>query len=148
MFQSNSDKQKGPEEISAQSKSFLRFLCILTFIYCGLYAFSHTFLALSIDSLGQIIEIFEDEAMREVASLLAEANIWYFILSAILYASSVYGAYKMLKLSKIGFHIYAISQLLILIVSVYFLPETSSLLSLIVTVLFIYLFSRFLKYMH
>ncbi|MDD3738250.1 MAG: hypothetical protein PHP31_03040 [Lentimicrobiaceae bacterium] len=148
MFQLNSDKQKAPQELDAQNEVFLRFLCIITFIYCGLYTFSNTFLAITKDSLSQIMEIFEDETMHEIATLLIEANVWFFIFSAILYAVSIYGAYKMLKLNKIGFHFYAMSQLLLLIVSVYFLPETSSMLSFIVTILFIYFFSRFLKYMH
>ncbi|MDR2971854.1 MAG: hypothetical protein LBU83_08010 [Bacteroidales bacterium] len=99
---------------------FLTFLCVLTFIGSGLSLFTNLFspvlapIALefikgsSFESIPGILDVYEQ---------LIKVPAWQFFLVAFFCASSIIGAIFMLKMKKIGFHIYAISQLSILFIS-------------------------------
>lgn len=62
----------------------------------------------------------------------------YFLCSALLYAGSLCGVILMWKLRKSGFHLYTLSQLLLLVVKVFFLGrEQFSIGELMFTLLFV-----------
>ncbi len=72
----------------------------------------------------------------------------FFLLEFFFYAGSVLGAIFMWNLKKIGFHMYAASQIALIISAlIYQSREGFSLLDLILTVLFIILYASNLKYM-
>jgi ABC-type proline/glycine betaine transport system permease subunit len=93
---------------------FLTFLCVLTFIGSGFSLltylitpmFAQTFVDILRSSTAQIqpnvIEMYEQMAITP---------IWQFYMLALFCATSIMGAIYMLKMKKIGFHIYVISQL-------------------------------------
>jgi hypothetical protein len=126
---------------------FLTFLCILTFIGSGLSLLTNliapVFAPILVDALSQ-------SAFSEAAGVyeqMAETPIWQFCLLAFFNAASILGAVYMLKMKKIGFHIYVVSQLVQLcvgqfIIGGFFKPNF---FSLTMTVLFIGLYAIYYK---
>jgi len=79
---------------------------------------------------------------------LLSINASYFIFQAFLFALTIYGAYSMWNLNKVGFHIYTIAQILLLILPQAFLPELPfPTFELIISLIFITLYSKNLKYL-
>jgi len=72
----------------------------------------------------------------------------FFAFSALIYAASITGAVYMWKLKKIGFHVYTISQILLVIAPMYFfkLPGPG-LMDILLAGAFILLYSMNLKTM-
>lgn len=141
-----SEKAKRPE--------VLKVLCILTFVGSGLSGFSYAFLSLFQDAVFEIASSDQfgffrnDDEKNLVLSILSLPAIFN-ILHVILYASSVFGAYLMWNLRKIGFHFYAISQISLLIVYKAFIPSAPfPFFPLAVTVIFILLYFQNLKHMN
>lgn len=92
------------------------------------------------------------DAFMESLNITASINPTYYLFLFILYVGSLVGVLKMFKLDKIGFHIYSISQICILInASVFVYPLqavsafTSDLLSAILFILLYYLFFKRLE---
>jgi hypothetical protein len=129
---------------------FLTFLCVLTFIGSGLSMLSNLFLPMiapiiveglhnsSFASISGMIETYEQVLVTP---------IWQFYLLALFCATSILGAVYMLKTKRIGFHIYAISQLAQMgigqfIIGEYFKPNY---FGLFLTLLFIGLYTIYYK---
>lgn len=73
----------------------------------------------------------------------------FFLISFLLSAFSVLGAIFMWNLRRVGFHIYTPAQILTLALPlIYFSNEANPILNIMVTGLFVYLYSRNLKFMH
>ena len=89
------------------------------------------------------------DAFMESLNITASINPTYYLFLFILYVGSLVGVLKMFKLDKIGFHIYSISQICILInasVFVYPLQTVSAFTSdSLSTILFILLYYLFFK---
>ena len=86
-----------------------------------------------------------DEAMRQsvmdnLANQLA-VQPGYYLLIGVLFIGSLVGVLKMFKLQRLGFHVYSLSQLLILIAEVAFIyskqPENPFFNEFLTTVMFI-----------
>lgn len=81
--------------------------------------------------------------------LMMNINPLYYLFNLVLYIGSMVGVVKMFKLQRQGFHIYAISQFLILINSVVFIyskqPENSFFTEFLTTVMLILIYHLFLK---
>ena len=107
----------------------LSLFCVLSFINAVYQFIVGTMMFLSFNFLKKL---FSDE---EVLEQLEESNVGmgdfseaidalfapgrsYYIIMALLYAASFVGVYYMWKLLKKGFHIYSISQIVILITEV------------------------------
>ncbi len=129
-----------------QKPELLKILCILTFIGSGLSFISNTIMFLTIDLIreyyknGNFDFLSEDMDLSAIEILLS-ANSMYFMFQAILFALSIYGAYLMWNLKKVGFHFYTIAQILLLILPQVFLsgmpfPTFELLLSLIFVTLY------------
>ena len=130
-----------------KTPGFLTFLCILTFIGSGLSLltnlFAPMFASIPVDAIKQ-------SAFSEAAGAyeqMAETPIWQFYILAFLCACSIMGAVYMLKMKKIGFHIYVIAQLAQMCIGQfllggYFKPNY---FSIFMTILFIGLYAIYYK---
>ncbi|HEY9115309.1 MAG TPA: hypothetical protein VIN10_11475 [Bacteroidales bacterium] len=130
----------------------LKLLCILTFIGSGLSMLSNVALFSVID---QIREMFAEDPIYMVfgvemnMSIFLNVNPWFFMIQAVLYSLSFSGALQMWKLNKIGFHIYSVAQILLLIVPKIFIPDMPfPAIDLILTGSFIYFYYLNVKFMH
>lgn len=108
---------------------------------------------------GQFEDLWEsyfpslDPSMVETLSTNLSTQLsvspYYYLLLAVLYAGSLAGVLRMFKLQRIGFHIYSISQLLILIAEVAFiyskLPQNPFFNEFLMTVLFILIYHLYFK---
>lgn len=130
----------------------LKLLCILTFIGSGLSMLSNVAL---FSVIGQVREMFAEDPMYTVLgvemnmSIFLNVNSWFFMVQAILYSLSFSGALQMWKLNKVGFHIYSVAQILLLIVPKIFIADMPfPAMDLILTGSFIYFYYLNLKFMH
>ena len=91
---------------------FLTFLCVLTFIGSGMSLLTNL-VAPSFASM--LVEIVSSQpalaSTVEIYEQMAVTPMWQFYLLAFFCATSIMGAVYMLKMKKVGFHIYVISQL-------------------------------------
>jgi len=72
----------------------------------------------------------------------------YFLFQAILYVVSLAGVYFMWNLKKSGFHLYTVSQALVLILQqIYFPSLPFPFLPFLLTLTFVLLYFRNIKYM-
>lgn len=124
----------------------LSILCVLSFIGSGLAAVSSFFVYLFHDVVVNAFETgeFDDELLT--LDLFATISKEYFILNGLLMVVSFTGVWHMWNLRRSGFHLYALSQILVLIVSTIYLYNPvgiSPMFDMLVTTLFILLYLRF-----
>lgn len=121
-------------------------LCVLTFIGSGMGVFSFLILSLFYKSLSLYLN--ESTMTMPEMEVLLNAGIGFFVLSFVCYAVSLFGAIKMWQLKKIGFHLYTIAQLLLLLIPMIFIgKEIFSFVGLFFTLLFVGLYGINLKHM-
>ncbi len=131
----------------------LKILCILTFIGSGLSLVSNTIMFFTIDIIKAYFENGDFNFLAEnmdltALELLITVNPYYFLIQTLVFAASIYGAYLMWSLKKMGFHIYTISQLVLIILAQVFLPALPfPLFELMLSLIFITFYARNLKYM-
>jgi hypothetical protein len=140
-------------EEKIQRPKTLQILCILTFIGSGLSMLSYLIFAFALDVFKEVVQnnnfsfikSAEDQALIELIFNLPRI---YFVIHFIFYAASLIGAYLMWNLRKIGFHIYTIAQISLLIIYKIFVPSAPfPVFPLMVTVFFILLYFGNLKFM-
>ena len=144
------EEQNSPilPENKPRRPSLLTVLCILTFIGSGMNLFSSLVIANFHDVFVEIAQEFAKKFSIPGIDLLLEMSPLYFIVSGIFYAGSVTGAVFMMLLKKTGFHLYAISQILLVLTPMYFMHLSSpGIPELLFTGLFIFLYSMNLKFM-
>ncbi len=126
----------------------LTVLCILTFIGSGMNLFSSLIIAGFYDLFVEIATEFAEKFKIPGLEMLTEATPAFFLVSGVLYAGSLAGAILMMLMKKTGFHIYTISQILLVIAPMYFLHLPGpGIPELIFSGLFIFLYSRNLRFM-
>lgn len=126
----------------------LTVLCILTFIGSGMNLFSSLIFAGMYDTFLPVMLELAEKFELPGREMLAMTSPAFLMVNAFLYAGSIAGAVVMFKLQKTGFHIYTISQILLLISPMYFLKLPGpGIPELIFTGLFIFLYSTHLKQM-
>ncbi len=136
------------KEITEQKKrpQLLSILCILTFIGSGFGVIGFLMVAINFEATIEALKVLYAE-MPE-ANFMLEAPRDFFLVSFLLSAFSLIGAILMWNLRKIGFHIYASSQLIYLVVPlIYFGGETNPFFNIMLTALFVYLYARNLPFM-
>jgi hypothetical protein len=85
---------------------------------------------------------------KEAIEVFLNVRPAFFFFQALLFSFSVLGVYLMWKLNKTGFHMYAIAQILILIVQQVYLPSLPfPLIPFLLTLTFILLYYRNLSLM-
>ena len=124
------------ENPEPQRPSGLSVWCVLSFINAGWQFLGNiiSFLAYNVmQELGQSEEYYElvekyvpdtEQFENTMQAQLAVSRVSY-LLTALLFVASFYGVLQMWKLQKRGFHIYAISQILILIVTAIFVTSVT-----------------------
>ena len=135
-------------ETTAKRTNLLTVLCILTFIGSGMNMVSSLFIA-------GFYEYF-----TEVATLLAEKFNWpgigamlevkpsFFLISGLFYAGAIAGAVLMFRLRKVGFHVYTISQILLVLAPMYFMNlRGPAFLDILLSGTFVLLYATQLKTM-
>lgn len=126
----------------------LTVICILTFIFSGLSSISFLFCSLYYANLPELIK--NSPFSKDVPGIdaLTHAGIWFYILNSILYGISLAGAIVMFRLRKVGFHLYTVSQILLLILPMVYMPGFKSDFSNItLTTVFILIYASNLRIM-
>ena len=136
-------------ETKPQRPTMLMVLCILTFIWSGMYLFSDLVVAGFYDVSVEIAQEFAKKFnVPGIDQLLLETSPLFFLISALFYAGSLAGAILMMRLKKIGFHVYTIFQILLILAPMYFMHlAIPDFLAIMFTGLFILLYSTNLKFM-
>ena len=127
---------------------FLTFLCVLTFIGSGMSVLSNL--------LSPVFAPIFIEALRssplfangiELYEQMLATPIWQFYLLAFFCATSIIGAVYMLKMKRIGFHIYVVSQLAQMCIGQFVIGGLfkPNIFSVLVTVMFICLYGMYYK---
>ncbi len=140
-------------EIAEQPKKRtdqLTILCILTFIGSGMSMFANGLLFLTIEPIKQLLEQQDTYTFlgTEVnMDFLLDINPLFFLLQSLTLIVSIIGAYQMWNLKKVGFHLYTISQIILLILpKLYINGLPFPTFELIISASFVYLYSKNLSY--
>ncbi|MDP2236822.1 MAG: hypothetical protein Q8J88_10345 [Bacteroidales bacterium] len=121
-------------------------LCILSFIGSGMASLSNIFIYFNHDVLLRTIEEGILSDMGFDLSIMLKVEPAYFLISGLLNIISFTGVRHMWRLRRAGFHLYAISQLLMLIVSTLYIYKPSGvfpMFDLLLASTFILLYLRF-----
>ena len=90
-------------------------LAVLTFIFSGMSFLGYFMLSFTSGFIPSTIEMYENMGMPSelIDSMrnLVEVPSWQFLLLSLGYALAVIGAALMLKINKIGLHLYVIAQI-------------------------------------
>ena len=90
-------------------------LAVLTFIFSGFSFLGYFMLSFTSGFMPSIIETYENMGMPsemiEAMQKMAEVPSWQYLLLSLGYALAVVGAALMLKINKLGFHLYVIAQI-------------------------------------
>ena len=135
-------------ETKPQRPTLLTVLCILTFIGSGMNLFSGLVIAGFYDVFVAVAQEFAEKFKIPGIDLLLETKPLFFLVTAIFYAGSLAGAILMMRLKKIGFHVYTIFQILLILAPMYFMHlPTPGIPELFFSGLFVLLYSTNLKVM-
>ena len=126
----------------------LTVVCILTFIFSGLSSISFLFCSLYYSYLPEIIK--KSPFSKDLPGLesLIAANIWFYIFNTILYGISLAGAIVMFNMKKVGFHIYTVAQIILLIIPLIYLQGfKTDVTNIAITTIFILIYASNLRLM-
>ena len=134
---------------TGQQIKMLRMICTMTFLGSAAGAFSYGFIGADpqwfLDNARQGM----NQDMLDLLKVVISPGRSFLLIMALLYAASFLGALLMWKLNKKGFHVYTLSQSLLLIAPLAFLKGVpTAWLNVIVTLLFIFTYSRFIRLMN
>ncbi|HOS16303.1 MAG TPA: hypothetical protein PKX15_04725 [Bacteroidales bacterium] len=134
--------------------TFLTVLCVLTFIGSG---FSFLSQIISFALYSKIPDLFYQmsnimggeigELYIKTAELFVNMPRYYFLILAAVYVISIIGAFLMLLLRKIGFHLYTISQILYLGLPLLIIHSPFNVPNLLLSMIFVLFYARYLKLM-
>jgi hypothetical protein len=129
----------------------LTVLCILSFFGGGMGAISSFTVFMFYDIFIQAIESASSDTGMFNLEILASIDRVYFLLNGLLMVISFTGVMQMWGMKKAGFHLYALSQLMVLIVSTIYIYKPMDqfpMFDLLLTSLFILLYLRFRNIMN
>jgi hypothetical protein len=135
------------EQIPGRPK-FLSVVCILTFIGSGINIISSLVIYLFFDSFKIVAADLAKTLNLPGMDMITKGPALFFAASALIYAGAIAGAWLMWQLRKVGFHVYTVSQILLVIAPMYFfkLPGPG-VMDVLLAGLFILLYARNLKFM-
>lgn len=126
----------------------LTIVCILTFIGSGMNLFSNLIIVLFFDSFKLVVANLTETLKLPGMEMLLQGPVMFFGALVLVYAGSLAGALLMWRLKKTGFHIYAISQILLILAPMYFFKiPAPGILDVLLAGVFILLYSMNLKVM-
>lgn len=142
--------ENGSQQETPKRPMFLTILCILTFISTGLAALSSLIMPFVADKIVELMQAAPDydEAQAQQGIQVLTAGWSYYGLTFILALASFTGAFLMWKLKKVGFHVYAISNLVLLFVPTLVLGIAVTIPGILLTVLFIGLYGINFKHLN
>ena len=136
----------------AERPRLLAVICILTFLGSGMTLFSNAMLTLFYDQFRQLFggqESLDFLGNQMNISGLLDISRSFYLLQALFAGLSLTGAILMWNFRKIGFHFYALAQLIMLIIpKLYIHGLPFPVFELSITALFIYLYFKHLHLMH
>lgn len=139
--QKNTTYKKRPQQLTL--------LCILSLVGGGLSLLSNLFLYSSFDLIK---EYFKDGATQKILGteidmgFIISINPDFFLWQMMLFSFSIYGVILMWKFKMNGFHIYSVSQVLILIIHEIYIPSLPfPFFEIALTIIFILLYFKNLK---
>ncbi|MBN2639614.1 MAG: hypothetical protein JXR65_11080 [Bacteroidales bacterium] len=143
----DNSSSKQPQE----NPIFLKVMCSLTFLGSGLSFLSY----ITIYVLHKHLEMFVHQysnmnwmGTKLDLSFLLTINPLYFLLMGLFSALAFSGAFYMWHLRKIGFHLYTIAQIVMLIIPKLFVPDLPfPYYPMIISGLFIYFYGMSLRLM-
>ena len=129
--------------------NLLTVLCILTFIGSGLNLFSSLMISLFFETFKTVSTSIAKTMNLPGMEMILSADRLFFITSVLIYAAAIAGAVLMLQMKKVGFHLYAIAQILLILSSMFYfkLPGTSVFFDILLSGVFVALYSYNLKQM-
>lgn len=140
------DEVNGQQTGKSARPTWLTVICVLTFIGSGISTVSFLMVYFSYEVALPLMQ--ELGGVIPGMELFATAGRNFFLTGFILYFLSLMGARLMWQLRKIGFHFYAASQvMLVLLPVVYIKGFPFSFIEASLTAVFILFYSRFLKLM-
>lgn len=148
-IQNNSDPVNN---IPKKRPQILGVICILTFIWSGYGILYNLMYAIFYNTFKEIFTTMEFPApYKELKPALLQvlsAGRWFFVAGFLLSFFSIFGAVKMWNLQKKGFHLYTISQILLLMLPLIFI-KTGGLQSVdfLITAMFVAMYATHLKIM-
>ena len=90
-------------------------LAVLTFIFSGFSFLTYFMLSFTSGMLPSVTEMYENMGMPgeviDAMQQLTEVSSWQYFILSLGYALAVVGAALMLKINKLGFHLYVIAQI-------------------------------------
>ncbi|MBR1834352.1 MAG: hypothetical protein IJ785_02430 [Bacteroidales bacterium] len=114
------------QKYSVNLKS-LHTLLVLSFVVSGIYFLSELVSGLTLPMVAEYYNSHPD-AVPDQWGILLERSLsvpqWYYLLSALLDATSIVGLVMMWRLRKNGFHYYTLSKLLLMLMPVLFLDRS------------------------
>jgi hypothetical protein len=136
-------------EVPQERPRLLTILCILTFIGSGMNFISSLLIYLFFDAFKVAAEAFGKSFNLPGMDMFTNGPPLFFAATAIIYAGAIAGATLMWQLRKIGFHVYTISQILLVLAPMYFFKLAGpGVMDIILAGIFILLYSRNLKMMN
>lgn len=130
---------------------FLSVLCVLTFIWSGLMVFSSFVTYLMFGELKSFFaahpNIFSWEP-KGAMQLMFHIHPSFFLLQGIFSGLSLAGAFLMWNLKKIGFHLYVVAQIILLMIPKIFIHNLPfPFFQLAISFLFVYFYYKHLSFM-
>lgn len=90
-------------------------LAVLTFIFSGFSFLGYFMLSFTSGLIPSMIEMYQNMGMPsemiDAMNKMAEVPSWQYLLLSLGYVLAVVGAALMLKINKLGFHLYVIAQI-------------------------------------
>ena len=137
-------------EIESQKRpGLLTVLCVLTFIYSGLVILCSLMIPSFPDAIVDALKnspTYDEVKMADTIRVI-EAGWGYYISILLIALCSAIGAALMWKLKRLGFHIYAVSNLIWLFIPKLFLGLGTGIGGIILASGFIVLYAMNLKHM-
>ena len=148
-IQNNTEAGINPPKIRPQ---MLGVICILTFIWSGYGLLYNSMYALFYDTFKELFTNTEFPAnykeMKPALLQVLQAGRFFFVVGFVLSFFSLFGAIKMWKLQKNGFHFYTISQIIMLMLPLVFIKDGNfQSTDFLITAMFVSMYATHLKVM-
>ena len=136
------------QQTKPRRPGLLTVICILTYVGSGMNLLSSLIIFLFFDTFKVVAANLAKSLNLPGMDMLINGPSIFFAASALIYVGAITGTFLMWQLRKIGFHIYTISQILLVIAPMYFfkLPGPG-VMDILIAGVFILLYSMNLKSM-
>lgn len=131
---------------------WLVLLAVLTFINSGFSFLTYFTLAFTSDFMPTVIEMYEDSGMVPQESIemlrkMVDVPSWQYLLLSLGNVLAIVGAAMMLKINKVGLHLYIIAQIWIFVMCNLVIKGilTEGWMSVVVTIIIIVFYGMLLK---